>query len=187
MWRKNMTQHNYELVFATRPHMSEDESAEIKNKLSAIIEKSGGQLLLEENWGNMSTAYPMKKFTSANYYLFDFVGPAQLPENLEDSMRLDERVLRFLTVKLDDNVDLATAEEAAKSRQTQRVSDKKDSNSSGSSIDYKNPHKLRRHVTERGKIVPRRITNVTAKAQRRITLNIKRARQLALLPFLSLD
>ena len=56
-----MTQHNYELVFATRPHMSEDESAEIKNKLETIITNQGGQLLLEENWGNMSTAYPIKK------------------------------------------------------------------------------------------------------------------------------
>ena len=182
-----MTQHNYELVFATRPHMSEDESVEVKNKLHAIIEKQGGKLLLEENWGNMSTAYPIRKFTSANYYLFDYVGPAQLPEALEDSMRLEERVLRFLTVKLDENVDVATADEAAKSRQSQRVSDKKDASSSNSSIDYKNPQKLRRHVTERGKIVPRRITNVSAKAQRRITLNIKRARQIALLPFLSLD
>ena len=182
-----MTQHNYELVFATRPHMSEDESAEIKNKLQTIIKNQGGQLLLEENWGNMSTAYPIKKFTSANYYLFDYVGPAQLPEALEDSMRLEERVLRFLTVKIDDNVDLETAEEAAKSRQTQRIADKKDAGSSSASIDYKNPQKLRRHVTERGKIVPRRITNVSAKAQRRITLNIKRARQIALLPFLSLD
>ena len=75
-----MTQHNYELVFATRPHMSEDESAEIKTNANHY-KNQGGQLLLEENWGNMSTAYPIKKFTSANYYLFDYVGPAQLPES----------------------------------------------------------------------------------------------------------
>ena len=182
-----MTQNNYELVFATRPHMSEDESAEVKNKLLSIVEKLGGQMLLEENWGNMSTAYPIKKFTSANYYLFDYVGPSQLPEALEDSMRLEERILRFLTVKIDDNIDTETATEAAKSRQTQRIADKKDSTGMKSSIDYKNPNVLRKHITERGKIVPRRITNVSAKAQRRITLNIKRARQIALLPFLSLD
>ena len=97
---------------------------------------------------------------------------------LEDSMRLEERVLRFLTVKIDDNVDLETAEEAAKSRQTQSLADKKDAGSSKCFYRLQNPQKLRRHVTERGKIVPRRITNVSAKAQRRITLNIKRARQI---------
>jgi small subunit ribosomal protein S6 len=183
-----MTQNNYELVFATRPFMSEDESAEVKNKLLAIVEKQGGELLLEENWGNVNTAYPIEKYTSANYYLFEYVGSSSLPEALEDVMRLEERVLRFLTVKLDDNVDTETASEAAKSRQAQRASaNKKDSSGTKPSIDYKNPQMLRKHITERGKIVPRRITNVSAKAQRRITLNIKRARQIALLPFLSLD
>ena len=54
-------------------------------------------------------------------------------------------------------------------------------------IDYKNYKLLKQHTTERGKIVPRRITNVSAKTQRLISLNIKRARQLGLLPFLARD
>ena len=54
-------------------------------------------------------------------------------------------------------------------------------------IDFQDIKALKPLISERGKIVPRRITNVSAKAQRRITLNIKRARQIALLPFLSLD
>ena len=44
-----MTQHNYELVFATRPHMSEDESAEIKKQLQTIIKNQGGQLPEEKS------------------------------------------------------------------------------------------------------------------------------------------
>jgi small subunit ribosomal protein S18 len=54
-------------------------------------------------------------------------------------------------------------------------------------IDYKNPKMLRQYMTERGKIVPRRITGVCAKHQRHLALNIKRARQLALLPFLAIE
>ena len=50
-------------------------------------------------------------------------------------------------------------------------------------IDYKNPKQLRQHLTEGGKIVPRRITGVSAKYQRKIAKAIKRARQLALLPY----
>jgi small subunit ribosomal protein S18 len=50
-------------------------------------------------------------------------------------------------------------------------------------IDYKEPHKLRRYVSERGKIEPRRKTGTCARHQRRLTLAIKRARHIALLPY----
>ncbi len=52
-------------------------------------------------------------------------------------------------------------------------------------IDYKDTAKLRRYVSERGKIVPRRISGTCAKHQRQLTTAIKRARQIALLPFVS--
>ncbi len=52
-------------------------------------------------------------------------------------------------------------------------------------IDYKDTAKLRRFVSERGKIVPRRISGNCAKHQRQLTVAIKRARQVALLPFVS--
>jgi len=54
-------------------------------------------------------------------------------------------------------------------------------------IDYKDPQSLRYFVTERGKIVPRRISGTCAKHQRSIQLAIKRARTIALLPFTSND
>ena len=50
-------------------------------------------------------------------------------------------------------------------------------------IDYKDAGKLRRYITERGKILPRRITGNCAKHQRQVTVAIKRARNIALLPF----
>ena len=52
-------------------------------------------------------------------------------------------------------------------------------------IDYKDVKLLQRFISERGKIVPRRITDVTAKEQRRLAQAIKRARELALLPYLA--
>ena len=52
-------------------------------------------------------------------------------------------------------------------------------------IDYKNVHLLKKFISERGKIVPRRIAGVTSKQQRQIALAIKRARFLALLPYVA--
>ena len=53
-------------------------------------------------------------------------------------------------------------------------------------IDYKNSAKLRKYMTEKGKIIPRRTTGVCAKHQREITTAIKRARVMALLPYKTL-
>lgn len=50
-------------------------------------------------------------------------------------------------------------------------------------IDFKDVNKLKRYVSERGKILPRRITGNSAKAQRKLTVAIKRARHIALLPY----
>jgi small subunit ribosomal protein S18 len=52
------------------------------------------------------------------------------------------------------------------------------------SIDYKDDRMLRRYLTERGKIIPRRVTGVCARHQRQLTTAIKRGRVLALLPFI---
>ena len=52
-------------------------------------------------------------------------------------------------------------------------------------IDYKDAEKLKRFVSEKGKILPRRVTGLCAKHQREVTLAIKRARQIALLPFVA--
>ncbi len=54
-------------------------------------------------------------------------------------------------------------------------------------IDYKDLELLRKFVTERGKMLPRRITGVTARQQRELTREIKKARMLALLPFLNVE
>ncbi len=51
-------------------------------------------------------------------------------------------------------------------------------------IDYKETHKIRKYITERGKILPRRISGNCAKHQRQVTVAIKRARHIALLPYI---
>ena len=52
-------------------------------------------------------------------------------------------------------------------------------------IDYKDAAKLRRYISERAKILPRRVTGTCARHQRELTVAIKRARQIALMPFVS--
>lgn len=53
--------------------------------------------------------------------------------------------------------------------------------------DYKDPARLKRFLTERGKVLPRRMTGLSAKQQRQLAIAIKRARHLALLPYVNRD
>jgi small subunit ribosomal protein S18 len=57
----------------------------------------------------------------------------------------------------------------------------------GEVVDYKDVRRLQRFLTERGKILPRRATGLTAKQQRMVARAIKRARQIALLPYVKRD
>jgi len=57
----------------------------------------------------------------------------------------------------------------------------------GEVVDYKDVRKLQKFLTERGKVLPRRATGLTAKQQRQVSLAIKRARQIALLPYVKRD
>jgi small subunit ribosomal protein S18 len=57
----------------------------------------------------------------------------------------------------------------------------------GDPIDYKDTELLRKFMTERGKILPRRITGLTARQQRQLTTAIKRSRQLAMLPYVNTE
>ncbi|MBW1878738.1 MAG: 30S ribosomal protein S18 [Deltaproteobacteria bacterium] len=57
----------------------------------------------------------------------------------------------------------------------------------GETVDYKDVRRLQRFLTERGKILPRRATGLTAKQQRQVSRSIKRARQIALLPYVKID
>lgn len=67
------------------------------------------------------------------------------------------------------------------------MSDIQKSKSMEDLTDYKDPARLKKFLTERGKILPRRITGLSAKQQRQIALAIKRARHLALLPYINRD
>ena len=53
----------------------------------------------------------------------------------------------------------------------------------GKTVDYKDPESLKKYINERGRIVPRRVTGTCARHQRELTVAIKRARNIALLPF----
>jgi len=74
---------------------------EAVTKFKGVITDNGGEIVHEENWGLKKLAYPIQKKTTGFYYLIEFKAEGELIEKLETQYRRDERVIRFLTFRMD--------------------------------------------------------------------------------------
>ena len=92
---------HYETVFIATPVLSDVQMKEAVSKFRGVITENGGQIVSEEDWGLRKLAYPIQKKTTGFYYLMEFTGEGNLVEKLETQYRRDERVIRFLTFKMD--------------------------------------------------------------------------------------
>jgi small subunit ribosomal protein S6 len=107
----------YELTFIMRPDLSEDVHTRTIEKFNEVIEGFGGSMFVSDSWGRLKLAYPIRKHNHGFYIYLNYVGPAELPHELERIIRLDDTIIRFLTVKLDDEVmDVDGIQEGSKSR-----------------------------------------------------------------------
>ena len=91
----------YETVFIATPVLSESQIKEAVKKFKKIITDNNGKIVHEENWGLRKLAYPIQKKSTGFYYLIEFSSEGSLLDKLEIEYRRDERIIRFLTVKLD--------------------------------------------------------------------------------------
>ena len=93
----------YETVFILNPVLSEKQIEEATQKYVSFIKTQKGKLSNQENWGLKKLAYTIENKTTGFYHLFEFTAPKDTVSELEVAFRRDERVMRFLTVKLDKN------------------------------------------------------------------------------------
>jgi len=91
----------YETVFITTPVLSEQQIKEAVDKFKETITANGGTIEHEEVWGLRKLAYPIQKKTTGFYHLLQFEAEGSLVDKLETAYRRDERVIRFLTFRLD--------------------------------------------------------------------------------------
>lgn len=91
----------YETMFIITPVLSDDQMKEAVDKYKELLKDSKCEVIHEETWGLRKLAYPIKKKSTGFYQLFEFRADATFIDKLELTFRRDERVLRFLTVKMD--------------------------------------------------------------------------------------
>lgn len=91
----------YETVFILTPVLSDEQMKETVAKFKKLLTDNGAEILNEEAWGMKKLAYQIQKKNSGFYCLFEFNGEPTLVQTLETGFRRDEKVIRYMTVKLD--------------------------------------------------------------------------------------
>lgn len=90
----------YETVFIVTPVLSEEQMKEAVKKYSKYISDNGGEIVQEDSWGLRKLAYPIQKKSTGFYHLIEFKAEGDLISSLETEYRRDERIIRFLTMKM---------------------------------------------------------------------------------------
>ncbi len=91
----------YETVFILTPVLSDDQMKEAVSKFRDLLTNNGAEIINEENWGLKKLAYAIEKKSTGFYILMEFKAQPELIKKLEINYRRDERVLRYLTTKME--------------------------------------------------------------------------------------
>ena len=107
----------YETVFILTPVLSEDQMKEAVKKYQNFVVEKGAEIVFEDNWGMRKLAYPIQKKSTGFYHLMEYRAEGDFVANLEIALKRDERVIRFLTVKLDKHAVAYNEKKRAKSKE----------------------------------------------------------------------
>ena len=92
---------SYETVFILTPVLSDEQMKEAVEKFKDVLQQNGAEVVNEETWGLRKLAYPIQKKSTGFYCLLEFKGEPTIVKKLDVAFRRDERVIRFLTFRLD--------------------------------------------------------------------------------------
>jgi len=100
----------YETILITQADFPDDEIQAIIEKYKAIVEARKGLIVKIDKWGKRKLAYEIKKVARGFYVMFDYVGLSDTVDEFERNLKIDDKILKFMTVKTDDQVDMAAIE-----------------------------------------------------------------------------
>ena len=100
--RKGTQMPYYESVYIARQEISAQQVDALTDGFEDFIKQAGGSVTKRENWGLKSLAYRIKKSRKAHYTLMNIDAPSEAVHEMERQMRLNEDVLRYLTLRVDE-------------------------------------------------------------------------------------
>jgi small subunit ribosomal protein S6 len=96
----------YETIFMTDPNLTEEEIDAIAGLVESIVNSSGGKVLKTEKWGKRRLAYPVDHREEGIYTLMLLECPAAQVKEIDRRYRMNDRILRHLTVRMEDESQL---------------------------------------------------------------------------------
>jgi small subunit ribosomal protein S6 len=100
----------YETILIAHVDLSEDELSGLVARYSAIVTGQKGILIKVERWGKRKLAYLIKKQARGVYVLFDYAGESNAVNELERNLKINDKILKFMTVLRDETVDPVSLE-----------------------------------------------------------------------------
>jgi small subunit ribosomal protein S6 len=91
----------YESLFIIRPSVSDEETNALIEKMKSVADKTGAQFIKSENWGRKKLAYEVRRERKGTYVYFYFKAPNNTVGELEHAYRLEDNIIKFLTVHLE--------------------------------------------------------------------------------------
>ena len=96
-----MKKHFYELTYILNPVLDEERFSELVSKVNNWIEENGGEVVEVDEWGVKKLAYEIDKKSTGYYVNMYFEAPGEAIEVVERNMRIEDDILRYLTLKYD--------------------------------------------------------------------------------------
>lgn len=96
----------YETLYLLSPDIPADKAEELNKKLCDVIQNQGGHVLTSFNWGKRRLAYRVAKTNFGVYVYLNYLGMNNLVAEIERILKYDDNILRFVTMKLEDHVDV---------------------------------------------------------------------------------
>lgn len=103
------------------PVLSEDQVKETVNKFRKYLTDNGADIVLDDNWGMRKLAYPIQKKSTGFYHLLEFKAEGSIIKDYEVSFKRDERIMRFLTVKLDKHAIAYNEKKRKKAKEQEKT------------------------------------------------------------------
>ncbi len=102
---KPNTSREYETTYILRPNTTNEGVAEVNTRIRGIIEGMGGKVIKVDNWGKRRLAYEVAKERKGIYLYWQYLAQPGVVEETERNLRMLDSVVRYLTVKVDEDVD----------------------------------------------------------------------------------
>jgi small subunit ribosomal protein S6 len=106
----------YEVVFIVHPDLTDEELKAVSDRYGELIVAQKGTVIKTEDWGRRKLAYDIKKQSKGAYFLIDFYGPGNMIKEIERNFNIDDKILKFLTVKTKDPFDPALLDQEKEER-----------------------------------------------------------------------